>query len=89
MMTLSLRSSCPRALLRHSVGRTSDAHRSQRREAPRRRERAPRVSEAAGGLRDDKAEHQIWLGPRVLNRLKAMGGPGKSYSDVILRVARG
>ena len=27
-------------------------------EAPRRRERAPRVSEAAGGLRDDKAEHR-------------------------------
>ena len=34
-------------------------------------------------------EHQIWLEPRVLDRLKAMRGPGESYSDVILRVARG
>jgi hypothetical protein len=31
----------------------------------------------------------IWLDPRVLARLKALRGPGESYSDVILRVAKG
>jgi len=32
-------------------------------------------------------ERMIWLEPRVLDRLKAMRGPGESYSDVILRLA--
>ena len=32
---------------------------------------------------DDKGERHIWLEPRVLR------GPGESYSDVILMVARG
>ena len=36
---------------------------------------------------DAKGDRQIWLEPRVLDRLKAMRGPGESYSDVILRVA--
>jgi hypothetical protein len=31
----------------------------------------------------------IWLDPRYVDRLRAMRGPGESYSDVILRVARG
>jgi hypothetical protein len=31
----------------------------------------------------------IWLDPRVLAKLKALCGPGESYSDVILRVAKG
>jgi hypothetical protein len=31
----------------------------------------------------------IWLDPRVLAKLKALRGPGESYSDVILRVAKG
>jgi hypothetical protein len=31
----------------------------------------------------------IWLDPRVLAKLKAQRGPGESYSDVILRVAKG
>jgi hypothetical protein len=29
----------------------------------------------------------IWLDPGVLAKLKALRGPGESYSDVILRVA--
>ena len=29
----------------------------------------------------------IWLDPDVLAKLKALRGPGESYSDVILRVA--
>jgi hypothetical protein len=29
----------------------------------------------------------IWLDPGVMARLKALRGPGVSYSDVILRVA--
>jgi hypothetical protein len=31
-------------------------------------------------------ERLIWLGPDVVNRLRAMRGPGESYSDVILRL---
>jgi hypothetical protein len=29
----------------------------------------------------------IWLDPGVLTKLKALRGPGESYSDVILRLA--
>jgi hypothetical protein len=29
----------------------------------------------------------IWLEPRFVDRLRAMRGPGESYSDVILRLA--
>ena len=32
-------------------------------------------------------ERLIWLAPNVVNRLRAMRGPGESYIDVILRVA--
>jgi hypothetical protein len=31
----------------------------------------------------------IWLDPGVLANLKALRGPRESYSDVILRVAKG
>jgi hypothetical protein len=31
----------------------------------------------------------IWLDPGVVSRLKALRGPGESYSDVILRLAEG
>ena len=34
-----------------------------------------------------KGERLIWLDPNVVNRLRAMRGPGESYSDVIMRVA--
>jgi hypothetical protein len=34
-------------------------------------------------------ERWIWLESRVVDRLKAMRGPGESYSDVILRLAKG
>ena len=37
--------------------------------------------EAQGDLR------HIWLDPAVLNQLRALRGPGESYSDVIMRVA--
>jgi hypothetical protein len=33
-------------------------------------------------------EHQIWLARSVVDRLAAMRGPGESYSDVILRLAK-
>jgi hypothetical protein len=36
---------------------------------------------------DDKGGYLIALLHAVLDRLKAMRGPGKSYSDVILRLA--
>ena len=38
---------------------------------------------------DGKGGFLIVLPADVLNRLKAMRGPGESYSDVILRLARG
>jgi hypothetical protein len=31
----------------------------------------------------------IWLDPGVLARLKALRGPGESYSGVIIRLAKG
>ena len=33
-------------------------------------------------------ERYVWLAPAVIDRLRAMRGPGESYSDVILRLAR-
>jgi hypothetical protein len=38
---------------------------------------------------DAHGNRLIWLDPTVVNRLRAMRGPGESYSDVILRVAAG
>jgi hypothetical protein len=35
------------------------------------------------------AERLIWLEPHVVNKLRALRGPGESYSDVIQRVAAG
>ena len=32
------------------------------------------------------ARQLVWLAPNVVNRLRAMRGPGESYSDVILRL---
>ena len=37
---------------------------------------------------DAKGECHVWLDPNVVNRLRAMRGPGESYSDVILRLAK-
>ena len=34
-----------------------------------------------------EGERYVWLDPAVVNRLRAMRGPGESYSDVILRLA--
>jgi hypothetical protein len=36
---------------------------------------------------NEKGERLIWLEPSVVERLRAMRGPGESYSDVILRLA--
>jgi hypothetical protein len=36
-----------------------------------------------------KGERWIWLEPRFVDRLRALCGPGESYSDVILRTAKG
>ena len=35
---------------------------------------------------DDNGERLIWLGPEVVNRLRALGGLGESYSYVIRRL---
>jgi hypothetical protein len=36
---------------------------------------------------NERGERLIWLDPNVVDRLRAMRGPGESYSDVILRIA--
>jgi hypothetical protein len=36
---------------------------------------------------NERGESFVWLAPTVVNRLRAMRGPGESYSDVILRLA--
>jgi hypothetical protein len=38
---------------------------------------------------DAQGGRWIWLDPTVANRLRDMRGPGESYSDVILRLAKG
>ena len=38
--------------------------------------------------RAPNGDYFIWLDPAVVNRLAAMRGPGESYSDVILRLAK-
>jgi hypothetical protein len=34
---------------------------------------------------NERGERLIWLDPAILARLRAMRGPGKSWSDVIIR----
>jgi hypothetical protein len=37
--------------------------------------------------RGPNGDRYVWLDPRFVDRLRAMRGPGESYSDVILRLA--
>jgi len=39
-------------------------------------------------MRAPNGDRYIWLDPRYVDRLRAMRGPGESYNDVILRVAK-
>jgi hypothetical protein len=39
--------------------------------------------------RDEGGSVPIWLDPGILARLKALRGPGESYSDAIIRVRGG
>jgi hypothetical protein len=36
---------------------------------------------------NERGERLIWLDLAVVDRLRAMRGPGESFSDVILRIA--
>ena len=36
---------------------------------------------------NEKGERLIWLEANVVDRFRALRGPGESYSDVILRLA--
>ena len=38
---------------------------------------------------DANGRRHIWLERKFADRLRALRGPGESYSDVILRVAKG
>ena len=40
-----------------------------------------------GRERAENGDIYIWLDPGVVAKLKALRGPGESYSDVILRLA--
>lgn len=46
----------------------------------------PELSSAPAS--DEKGNREIWLEPHILNKLRTIRGPGESYSDVILRLAR-
>jgi hypothetical protein len=37
----------------------------------------------------NEGERYVWLAPNVVDRLRALRRPGESYSDVILRLAKG
>ena len=47
------------------------------------------VSRIAQPERAEDGSAHIWLDPGVVAKLKALRGPGESYSDVILRLAKG
>jgi hypothetical protein len=36
---------------------------------------------------NSKGERYVWLDPKVVEHLRALRGPGESYSDVILLLA--
>ena len=38
---------------------------------------------------NERAERYVWLDHAVVSRLRALRGPGESYSDVIIRLAAG
>jgi hypothetical protein len=38
---------------------------------------------------NERGERLIWLERSVIDRLNHLGGPGESFSDVILRIAEG
>ena len=50
-------------------------------------ETIPRQLVAAAPQTADKGERLIRLEPHVVAKLRAMRGPGESYSEVILRLA--
>ena len=35
---------------------------------------------------NERGERYVWLAPNVIDRLRAMRGPGESFSDVIVRL---
>jgi len=48
----------------------------------------PLGSVAVEAEANERGERLIWLEAAMVDRLGAMRGPGESYSDVILRIAR-
>ena len=42
---------------------------------------------SVGYEKNEQGNRLIWLDPTVVNRLRALRGPGESYSDVILRLS--
>jgi hypothetical protein len=48
----------------------------------------PQDSDAWPAQHDGRGGVTIWLDRKFVDRLQAMRGPGESYSDVILRLAK-
>ena len=65
----------------------NDPHRHQPSGLRRHRRHLPLCSVGYEAERTEKGEVHIWLEERWINKLKALRGPGESYTDVIVRLA--
>jgi hypothetical protein len=69
---------------RQSVRLDQDRHQPSRLRGPSRD--TPARQRRLWNKTNERGERTIWLEPLVLNHLRAMRGPGESYSNVILRL---
>ena len=62
--------------------------RSRRRRSRRLPDRSRSANVSFENEANERGQRLIWLDRAVVDRLRAMRGPGESYSDVILRLAK-
>ncbi len=72
----------------HRAAASDDPHRDQRGRVRRDRPYDALGSTGYENATNERGERHVWLAPNVVDRLRAMRGPGETYSDVILRLAR-
>jgi hypothetical protein len=48
----------------------------------------PEAADSWPAQTDDRGLIRVWLDRQFVDRLRAMRGPGESYSDVILQLAK-
>jgi hypothetical protein len=65
-----------------AISITLEAYAAVRATLPEGTDSLPAQPDGRGGVR-------LWLDSEYVNRLGQMRGPGESYSDVILRLAKG